>query len=157
MIQIKKATIQYAEFVAKNLRPGDKRELKRAGQNNFTRAGLESVRISPCAFAALNDAEPICVFGLKPDGMLAKRARVWMLGTNAINANKRGFVKACRTVINGFLDIYPVLYNAVDASNPKAVRLLEFLGAEFGEKVTLPTGAPFLLFEIRRENYVYGK
>lgn len=155
MICIKKATIQDALFVSKNLRDTDKRELKRAGKTNYEQAVLDSVRISPFAFAALEDGVPLCVFGLLPDGVLSIRARVWMLGTNAINENKKEFVKTCRTVISEMLDIYPVLYNIVDANYPQAIRLLKFLDASFGGEITLDTGAPFLFFEIRRTNHVY--
>lgn len=155
MICIKKATMQDALFVSKNLRDTDKRELKRAGQYDYEQAVLESVRVSPFAFAALEEGVLLCVFGMLPDGVLSARARVWMLGTQAINDNKKGFVKTCRTVIDGMLDIYPILYNIVDANYPQAIRLLEFLGASFGGKITLDTGAPFLFFEIRRTNHVY--
>ena len=157
MILIKKANMQDARLVAKNLRATDKRELKRAGKEDYEQAVLDSVRVSPFAFAALEGKTPLCVFGMLPDGVLSIRARVWMLGTAAINENKKEFVKACRTVIDGMLDIYPILYNIVDANYPQAIRLLEFLGASFGEKITLDTGAPFLFFEIRRDNHVYRK
>ena len=147
--------MQDALFVSKNLRDTDKRELKRAGQYDYEQAVLESVRVSPFAFAALSGRVPLCVFGMVPDGVLSPGARVWMLGTQAINENKKEFLKTCRSVVNGMLDIYPVLYNLVDANYPQAIRLLNFLDASFGKKITLDTGAPFLFFEIRRTNHVY--
>ena len=157
MISITKANMQYARFVAKHLRDTDKRELKRAGKEDYEQAVLDSVSVSPFAFAALEGGTPLCVFGMVPDGVLSIRARVWMLGTSDINENKKEFVKTCRTVINGMLDIYPILYNLVDANYPQAIRLLKFLGASFGGKITLDTGAPFVFFEIRRDSNVYRK
>lgn len=151
MMQIARATQAHAQYVAKHLRESDKRELARAGRTDFESAVLESVDVSPFAFVALFQKKPLCVFGLRPDAVLSPRARLWMLGTPDINLTKKDFVKTCRMVVDGLLDIYPVLYNAVDANYPQAIRLLQFLGATFGKNVKSPTGAPFLIFEIRRE------
>ena len=152
MIRIARATNEHAQYVATHLRESDKRELARAGRTNFEAAVLESVDVSPFAFVALQGKKPLCVFGLLPDSVLSPRARLWMLGTPNINLTKKDFVKTCRIVVDGLLDIYPQLYNAVDANYPQAIRLLQFLGATFGKTVASPTGAPFLIFEIRREN-----
>lgn len=151
MIHIARATQEYTDYVAKHLRKSDQCELARAGRTDFEQAVRESVRISPFAFVGLNAGVPLCVFGLLPDSVLSPRARVWMLGTPNINYTKKSFVKHCRIILEGLLDIYPVLYNAVDANYPQAIRLLQFLGATFGKTVISPTGAPFLLFEIRRK------
>lgn len=157
MIHIKATKKEHALYVAKHLRESDKREMMRAGQQDSTAAVLESVRVSPFAFTALKDGVPMALFGVKPDSVLSPRARVWLLGTDEINFTKKEFVKNCRIVVDGLLDIYPILYNAVDASYTQAVRLLQFLGAQFGKTVKSPTGAPFLIFEIRRKNNVYRK
>ena len=151
MIRIERATPENTEFVAQHLRPGDKMELAHNGRVDFAAAVRESVRVSPFAFCALLDGEPVCVFGLKPDGVISKRACVWLLGTPTLNTIKKGFAKTCRMVLTGLWDIYPELYNAVDANYPQAIRLLQFLGAEFGQTVKSETGHPVILFELRRK------
>lgn len=151
MIHIRRTLPEDVPFIAKRLRQGDRLELARAGLTDPAAALEESVRQSAFAFTALHDGVPMCLFGLRPDGILSRRARVWLLGTPEINTTKKGFVKTCQMVVDGLLDIYPVLYNAVDAQYPQARRLLTFLGAEFIKKVTSPTGSPFILFEIRRK------
>jgi hypothetical protein len=151
MIHIRRTLPEDVPFIAKRLRQGDRLELARAGLTDPAAALEESVRQSAFAFTALHDGVPMCLFGLRPDGILSRRARVWLLGTPEINTTKKGFVKTCQMVVDGLLDIYPVLYNAVDAQYPQARRLLTFLGAEFIKKAPSPNGNPFILFEIRRK------
>lgn len=151
MIHIRRTLPEDVPFIAKRLRQGDRLELAHAGLTDPAAALEESVRQSAFAFTALHDGVPMCLFGLRPDGILSRRARVWLLGTPEINTTKKGFVKTCQMVVDGLLDIYPVLYNAVDAQYPQAHRLLTFLGAEFIKKATSPNGNPFILFEIRRK------
>lgn len=151
MIHIRRTLPEDVPFIAKRLRQGDRLELARAGLTDPAAALEESVRQSAFAFTALHDGVPMCLFGLRPDGILSRRARVWLLGTPEINTTKKGFVKTCQMVVDGLLDIYPVLYNAVDAQYPQAHRLLTFLGAEFIKKAISPNGNPFILFEIRRK------
>lgn len=151
MIHIRRTLPEDVPFIAKRLRQGDRLELARAGLTDPAAALEESVRQSAFAFTALHGGVPMCLFGLRPDGILSRRARVWLLGTPEINTTKKGFVKTCQMVVDGLLDIYPVLYNAVDAQYPQAHRLLTFLGAEFIKKATSPNGNPFILFEIRRK------
>lgn len=155
MIHIRRTLPEDAPFIAKRLRQGDLLELARAGLTDPAAACAESVRQSAFAFTALHDGVPMCLFGLRPDGVLSSRARLWLLGTEEINKTKKDFLRTCQYVVAGFLDIYPVLYNAVDAAYPQARRLLEFLGAQFVKQTSAPTGAPFILFEIRRKNNVH--
>lgn len=155
MIHIRRTLPDDAPFIAKRLRQGDRLELAHAGLTDPTASCAESVRQSAFAFTALHDGVPMCLFGLRPDGVLSSRARLWLLGTDEINKTKKDFLRTCKYVVAGFLDIYPVLYNAVDAEYKQARRLLEFLGAKFIKQTTSPTGAPFMLFEIRRKNNVY--
>ena len=151
MIHIARTMPEHTEYVATHLRRGDIDELKHAGRADYAQAVRESVEVSVFTFTALHDGVPMCLFGLRPDSILSRRARVWMLGTPEINTAKKGFVKTCQLVVDGLLDVYPVLYNAVDAQYPQAHRLLYFLKADFVKKVTLPNGNPFILFEIRRK------
>lgn len=151
MIHISRTLPEHTEYVAAHLRQGDIDEMTHAGLTNPAAVVRESVEVSTFAFTALHDGVPMCLFGLRPDGILSCRARLWMLGTPEINTTKKNFVKTCKMVVDGLLDIYPVLYNLVDAQYPQAHRLLYFLKAEFIKKVTLPTGNPFILFEIRRK------
>ena len=155
MIHIRRTLPEDVPFIAKRLRQGDRLELARAGLTDPAAALEESVRQSAFAFTALHDGVPMCLFGLRPDGVLSKRARLWLLGSEEINHTKKDFLRACKYVVAGFLDIYPELYNAVDAQYPQARRLLEFLGATFGKETVSPTGAKFILFEIRRKNNVH--
>lgn len=150
MITIERTKNEHIRFVSARLRKGDKLELEHAGRKDYQAAVKESVAVSSFAFTALHNGVPMCLFGLRPDGLLSRRARVWLLGTGEINTTKKDFVRTCRAVLNGLLDIYPELYNAVDDGYPQAKRLLQFLGARFTRKVFAKTGRPFILFEIRR-------
>lgn len=150
MMHIERTKPEHISFVADNLLPSDILEIWRAGLPDYKEAVRESVKVSVFAFTALHDGVPVCLFGLRPDGVMSGRARVWMLSTPEIFKTAREFIRASRTVINGLLELYPVLYNAVDARYPSAKRLLRFLGADFGREVKSPAGFTFILFEIRR-------
>lgn len=146
MINFVRATPGHAHALAARLRTGDKQELRRAGQPDFARAVLQSVQNSPFAFAAYANNKLLCVFGLVPDSGLSVRARVWLLGTTAINQHKKSFLRACREVLAKCWEIYPVLYNAVDQQYPQALRLLRALGATFGQTLYGPDKDPFVVF-----------
>lgn len=146
---IRRATLADATYVATHLRNADKLELIRCGWADFETPLRQSVEMSPFAGVALKDDVPICVFGLLPDSLIGDRARVWLLGTPLISRVKKTFIKYAHRFIEEMLGRYPILYNAVDAQNEPAKRLLQALGATFYQTVDMH-GSPFLLFEIRR-------
>lgn len=150
MIRIERTKPEQIAYVADNLLPSDILEIRRAGLDDYKEAVRESVKVSAFAFTALHNGVPVCLFGLRPDGIMSARARVWMLSTPEIYKSSREFIRAARTVVSGLLDLYPVLYNAVDAHYPRAKRLLRFLGASFGREIKSPAGFTFIHFQIRR-------
>lgn len=151
MIHIERTQPEHIAYVANNLLPSDILEMWRAGLPDYQEAVRESVNASAFAFTALHDGVPVCLFGLRPDGIMSGRARLWMLSTPEIFKAAREFIRASQTVLTELLDLYPVLYNAVDAHYPSAKRLLRFLGAEFGRELKSPAGFTFIHFEIRRD------
>lgn len=76
----------------------------------------------------------------------------WMITTDHIAADPRGFLRASRAVMAEMLQRHFQLINYVDARNAVAIRWLSWLGADIGDPVPYGVaGLPFRKFTKQRE------
>lgn len=77
----------------------------------------------------------------------------WMVTTNHIARNSRGFLRASRAVMVEMLQRHHLLVNYVDARNTAAIRWLQWLGVKVGNPAPYGVyGLPFRQFTMTRES-----
>lgn len=75
----------------------------------------------------------------------------WMVTTDHILSNRRGFLRASRAVVGDALKRHHQLINYVDARNTDAIRWLAWLGFTIGDPVPYGVrGLPFHQFHMIR-------
>lgn len=86
---------------------------------------------------------PIAMFGVVP--YEGDKACLWLLGTDALDQVHVCFGRMSKKIIEQFLQVYPYLYNYVDARNEKTIAWLEWCGAKFSEAE--PYGVAQIMFK----------
>lgn len=136
--------------IAENLRESDAAEVYYSHRHTPSEALAYSFGISDPCLTLVYKGRPIAIFGLAPTG--AKTASAWLLGTREIPSVWPSFLRLSRAVIDRFLDLYPVLFNYVDAGNYASQRWLQWLGAKFDDPEPHgPLGCRFRRFVIERK------
>lgn len=75
----------------------------------------------------------------------------WLISTNAIEQHARGFLRACRPLVQEMLQRHQVLTNFVDDRNDAAKRWLAWLGFDLSSPVPAGRlGLPFRQFTMTR-------
>lgn len=81
--------------------------------------------------------------------MLDPRGLPWLLGTDAVPANRRALVRLTGPYIRRMLGLFPHLVNAVHARNTHAVRWLKRAGFTMHPAVEVAGGEMFHPFEMK--------
>ena len=138
--------------IAAHMRPADIAEMQ-ATLPVGVHEGLDrAVRMSHEACVARVDGVPACIFGLGVGSYLTGVMRPWLLGTDAVEANGRIFLRSNRVVVNDWAGRFD-LENWVDARHTVSLRWLRWLGFEVHDAVPLgPYKLPFHRFEMRRHH-----
>lgn len=111
--------------------------------------------VSTCCQTVLLHGVPVAMFGTAPVRNDEKKAGVWFIATDELNMMKPSFLRMSKACIKTMLDIYPYLFNYVDARNTDSIKWLKWCGAELDE--AKPIGyenKPFHFFTIQRRIYV---
>lgn len=138
------------KFLARHMRPMDKRELH-ATHGGVDAALLERfARSSTCCLTLCARGRVAGLAGIVPGGLPAPCACVWLLTARGVEKYPLGFFKAARAVLTHFLSFYPTLYNYIDLRYPQAVRFALMLGGHTAGHRVYIHGAPFQLFIFRR-------
>ena len=84
-------------------------------------------------------------------------ARVWMLGTGAINSNFRPFLRGCKEVIEILQGDYEMVENFVPVDHHETIMWLSWCGFVFDEVMHEVNGHTMMRFVrcINRKNNVY--
>jgi hypothetical protein len=139
-----------------NLRANDIREVWASHNHSPEQALIFSLSVSPYCMTIVNKGVPVAMFGLSPEDN-RKAATIWLLGTAAIPDMYVQFLRITRFMIPKMLDMYPLLYNLVDARNEASIRWLTWAGATWGTPE--PYGIeqlPFIPFTLTKsEVYSY--
>ena len=139
--------------IAGRMRESDCVEVWKSHNHSPADALKYSYEISPMCMTLVHKGEPVAMFGLCPDGPeQPKQATVWLLGTDQLRYIWRIFLKLSVECVSWMLEIYPVLYNFVDAENHTSIRWLTWLGARFEEPAPYgKEGRMFRQFVIERK------
>jgi len=125
------STLEDAEYLGPRLREADKEEIKAASGSDPVTALVNSFNQSnPCNTMLTPSGEPVGMFGLCPtvDGMAGA---VWALATDELLNHRKTFMRFSKQWIIAANDIYPVLFNFVDARNSVHIRWLRAMGFIF--------------------------
>lgn len=128
MVKFEPTTQQHIEHVAENMRKQDVIEIK-ASHNHDPLTGLtRSVSVSNYSVTILIDDEPVAIFGLTIQNIIAGIGIPWMLGTDQVTLRKKTLLPYSREVIDQMLKITPRMYNYVHSKNTLSIRWLTWLG-----------------------------
>lgn len=130
--------------IAQGMRRTDRLEIRASHGLEPVDALLNALAQSSICKTVLFNGLPIAMFGIVPSND-QKTASIWCLGTDLLDQIHVCFGRMSRKIINQFLEIYPALYNFVDARNEKTIGWLKWCGAEFDEPK--PYGVEQLLFQ----------
>jgi hypothetical protein len=137
--------------VAGKMREADRMEVWASSHHEPEEALLIGYRTSSVCRTALWRGEPVAMFGLVPETLLGGRAVVWLLGTDGVQRMGHCFARLSRWAIREMLQVYPLLFNYVDARYKASVDWLRWCGADVREPE--PHGLdrlPFHFFTLER-------
>ncbi len=144
-IEIRPATLDDARALV--LRRADREEIDALTGGDPQEALAESVARSASAWAGRADGALVCLFGVVPAGVTGIP---WLLGSDAVAAYGRLFLRRNRAYVRAMLRDFPVLANVVDARNAVSIRWLRWLGFTLGTPQPMGVrGLPFIPFEMR--------
>lgn len=144
-IEITHATHDYISHVAQYMRQADIDELAACGTNPEA-ALLYGFYNSGECYAGLIDSEPICIFGITLENE-GGNAIPWLLGTDAIDRNRKVFMRESQLLFSEFCARYRYMRNWVDVRNVKSIAWLKWLGFQVGAPEPYgPYGLPFCPF-----------
>lgn len=81
----------------------------------------------------LVDGRPVCAWGLVPPTVLSDRAYLWLYASAAVDEYKFLFVRYSQRVVETLRESYPIIHGICDVTNPRAIRWLRWLGANFSD------------------------
>ncbi len=145
--------------LAANMRPSDAEEVLASGGFTPLEAVEVSVRGSSHAATLLIDGRVACIFGVapltggEPETALGRPlvGSVWLLSTGVVDAYPKVFLSLSKRVLPQLLDIYPCLFQAVDARYTRALQWLERIGFEIQDPLPYGhAGLPFHPVMLRR-------
>ena len=113
--------------VASNLRPEDRREVEEGhGRDPYTEI-VAKAEEGDCIYFTVPNGRAAGMAGVDPGGI------IWMLCTDAIYDYPLSFARAAKRFVAMYSD--QKLWNIVDKRNTMHLRLLKFLGFQFGEEI----------------------
>lgn len=148
MIIFRPPTQRDLASVALNMREADVLECKLMGQHTPLDALTEGVELSAWSFAAIVEDEPVCIFGVASDGLLADEGCPWLLSVNGIEKHAKAMLIGTRAYLSRMRQEYETLSNYVLADNRSAIRYLKWCGFDVGGQVIEVRGGLFLPFSM---------
>lgn len=120
----------HAQDMAPRLRPEDLLEMQAATAEDPELALERAIRESVLAFAWIVEGRVACLFGiaLGTHSVIGGAAHPWLMSTALVAQHRYAFLRRYRPYLARFANVYPVLYNYVDARYAKSVRWLRWMG-----------------------------
>lgn len=146
------ATAEHAAELAPLVRQADRDEFMAASGQSPEEVLADGLALSSHIWAGLLDGRVVCMFGVAPMPGADGVGVPWMVGSERLDRCASVFLRRCRRsgMIRQMLDAYPVLMNAVDCRNTRAIAWLKWLGFSFGNPIPYgAAGLPFHVFEMR--------
>lgn len=153
-ITFTRAVPEDAAELAADLRDADAREMM-LHMGFGPRDGVAlSCYASDACFAGRVGGRLFCLFGVCRDSVLSDTATIWALGTRAIDASPRDFlrgsVEGMRIAMSALPDV-DAFSNWVLVENEASARWLDWLGAHWGHgTLVTPFGGRFRQFTLGR-------
>ncbi|WP_313609244.1 hypothetical protein [Rhizobium sp.] len=144
------ATVEHVDVIAPRMREADKEEVFAAVGRGPASALLHSLRRSDFAYTVEFDGIPETMFGCGTTNIIANVGAPWLLGTHAIEAHYRHFLRGSLYWVREMRQRYKLLQNVVDDRNEVSKRWLEWMGFTLSEPH--PFGyeqRPFRIFEMK--------
>ena len=152
---VDKAGVMDCLELAPKMRQSDKQEIWSAGRFTPTSGLHMSLEISgEHAYTLKLDEEVVGIFGVAPCKEQPDIGIVWLMGSDNMTTNKKGFYKVSQEYLKKFLEMYKTVFNYVDDRNVSSSKWLESLG--FKNLGTEPKFGmdeiPFNLYVKERDN-----
>jgi len=126
---VDKASMGDCLELAPNMRQSDIQEIWSSGRYTPTSGLVESLEVSgDHAYSLKLDNKVVGMFGVAPCNKLSDMGIVWLMGTDNMTTNKRGFYKVSQKYLKRFLALYKTVFNYVDERNTSSSKWLESLG-----------------------------
>ena len=146
MLQIVPPFAHHLRAIAENIRPEDRAELTKSGDNRDTLEIIQgSVAASYESYVALWNGVPEAVFGIACAGSPDDAGSPWLLTTGTVGPWRRKFLSASHQYVDRWAEAHPVLFNAVDVDNEVSLRWLERLGFRAVDTFQSIADHPFFL------------
>ena len=151
MIEIVEPTSDHVFHMAPRMRYDDKREIWRASRGTPHTTLLQSIDMPGEHYTALQDGQPIAMFGVSQDYEDPRVAVPWLLGTDQLTSTSMALLRYSRRYVDEAKERYQQLYNYVDVDNTASVKWLGWLGFDiYVAEPVGPFGALFHYFENRK-------
>lgn len=149
MIELVPARLAHVGPIATRMRSDDVAECRALGRKpkEALRLGL---RFSLAPVAVLIDRRPEAMLGVYPQSLIGSVGVPWMLGTEVLYDNARGFIELGPLVIGQMLADFALLENVVSVENVRAIRFLRWVGFSVTGPVQMHGGVPFVPFRLMR-------
>lgn len=137
------------------LRPADARELLASGYYETVEPIIASIRHSVEAWTVFRKGSrvPLAIYGVGSNAP-EESGVPWLLAAEDFlsgRGDSKQFSRAARSVLEGWLDRWPLLYNQTHAHNLKHLRWLKWAGFTLQPEIPHPvTGEPFIPFYMAR-------
>lgn len=152
MIRFEHPTPGHARIVASTMRVRDVLEVRSGWNMEPEEAIRTAIRNSPREVCTLfYGLEILAIFGLAQLAILGDSAQVWCFGTTAIDRHPFVFARASKRILSSLYRHARILTNIVDASDERALRWLQFLGATYVLQPELRGGRLFGQFILAKE------
>ena len=126
---VDKAGVMDCLELAPKMRESDKQEIWSSGRFTPTSGLHMSLEISgEHAYTLKLDEEVVGIFGVAPCREQPDVGIVWLMGTDNMTTNKKGFYKVSQEYLKKFLGMYKTVFNYVDERNVSSSKWLESLG-----------------------------
>tara|TARA_R100001530_G_C4307539_1_gene152121 strand:+ start:766 stop:1239 length:474 start_codon:yes stop_codon:yes gene_type:complete len=126
---VDKAEIKDCLELAPKMRESDKQEIWSSGRFTPSGALYESLQVSSeHAYSLKLDEEVVGIFGVAPCDDQLDIGVVWLMGSDNMTTNKKGFYKISQEYLKKFLKLYKTVFNYVDERNIGSSKWLESLG-----------------------------
>lgn len=150
-IAIIPAGTDHIASIAARMREADRIEVMASSGSSPHHALMNSLEYSDRAFTALVDGRPEVMFGVASLNVLTATGAPWLLGTDAVVAHQRQFLRRSLCWKEKLFEGYETLMNFVHDDNVVSKRWLTWMGFKLHEPFTMGRrGEAFRLFDMRR-------
>lgn len=146
MLECRKCTPEHIEQLKLTMRKEDRVEALLSSGKSPAEV-LDGILSLPTeSYTWLDGGVVLCIFGVAQFPGRDDMGVPWLLASTSFEGKAKAISRSCKKHLARMSSPYKHLCNIVHAKNPKAIRLLTWLGFSFSEGVVLDSGATFLPF-----------